>query len=73
MEKTMKQPRTILEQIVYGQEITNQNIVTLSEDMAVMHAKLDALLAIFSAPPAMKYDSEPDASGAEKEPTVGSI
>lgn len=73
MEKTMKQPRTIFEQIVYGQEITNQNIVTLSEDMAVMHAKLDALLAIFSAPPVMNNDSEPDASGAEKEPTVGSI
>ena len=66
MEGNKKQPATIFEQMVLGQQVTNENIVTLSEDLHTMHAKLDALLAIFTTPPMKAQDnSEPDASGAE--------
>lgn len=63
MEKTNRQPKTIFEQIVFGQEITNENIVALADNLAVVNDKIDALLAIFS--PAKAKDSEPVASGKE--------
>lgn len=63
-----KTPKTIFEQIVFGQEITNDNIVTLASNLEVINKKtdeinikLDALLGIFS--PAL---SEPNASGEEQ-------
>lgn len=56
------QPRTIFEQIVFGQQITNDNIVALAENLAIVNAKIDALMAAFT--PAV-HDSEPDASGKE--------
>lgn len=65
MEPNTKQPRTIFEQIVFGQEITNENIVALAHNLDVVNAKIDALLAIFTSPPVKKENSEPDASGAE--------
>lgn len=65
MGKTNRQPQTIFEQIVFGQEITNENIVALAENLAVVNEKIDTLLAIFS--PAKTKDSEPVASGAETE------
>lgn len=62
-----KTPKTIFEQIVFGQEITNENIVTLAINLEVVNKKideinikLDALLGIFN--PAQ---SEPNASGKE--------
>lgn len=64
MEGNVKQPKTIFEQMVYGQEIVNDNIVALAENLNVVMAKVDALLAIFTTPPVRKQ-SEPDASGAE--------
>lgn len=64
MDKTHRQPKTIFEQIVFGQEITNENVVALADNLAVVNAKIDALLAIFS-PAENKEDSEPDASGKE--------
>lgn len=65
MEQNVKQPKTIFEQIVFGQEVTNDNIVALAHNMDVINAKVDALLAIFTTPPVRKDNSEPDASGAE--------
>lgn len=63
-----KQPKTIFEQIVFGQEITNENIVALANNLDVVNAKidelnmkLDGLLAIFN--PAQP---EPNASGEEQ-------
>ena len=63
-----KQPKTIFEQIVFGQEITNDNIVALAGNLDVVNTKidelnmkLDALLGIFN--PA---ESEPNASGEEQ-------
>lgn len=64
MEPKMKQPKTIFEQIVLGQEVINENIVTLAENLNVVMAKVDALLAIFTTPPVRKQP-EPDASGAD--------
>jgi len=65
MDNTHKQPKTIFEQIVYGQEIINDNIVALADNLNVVDRKLDALLAIFTTPPVRQGASEPDASGAE--------
>lgn len=65
MEQNVKQPKTIFEQIVFGQEVTNENIVALAHNIDVVNAKIDALLAIFTTPPVKKGNSEPDASGAE--------
>ena len=56
-----KQPKTIFEQIVFGQEITNENIVALASNLDVVNAKIDALLGIFNPAP-----SEPNASGEEQ-------
>lgn len=56
-----RQPKNIFEQIVFGQEITNDNIVALADNLAVVNSKLDALLGIFS--PA---ETEPTASGEEQ-------
>ena len=64
MEGNVRQPRTIFEQIVLGQEIVNENIVTLAENLNVVMSKVDALLAIFTTPPVRKQP-EPDASGAD--------
>lgn len=63
MENKNRQPKTIFEQIVFGQEITNENIVTLAENLAVVNAKIDALLAFFM--PAEHEESKPFASGKE--------
>lgn len=59
-----KQPKNIFEQIVFGQEIINDNIVSLSENLNIVNQKVDKLMAILSTPPIIK-DSEPNASGAE--------
>lgn len=68
MEQRIQQPRNIFEQIAIGQQITNENIVALSENLAVVNAKVDALLAIFTSPPVRTKDSsEPGASGADKD------
>lgn len=57
---TNRQPKNIFEQIVFGQEITNDNIVALADNLAVVNSKLDALLGIFTP-----TESEPTTSGAE--------
>lgn len=59
-----RQPKTIFEQIVFSQEIVNDNIVALAENINEMNAKLDKLMEIFSSPP-MINDPEPNASGEE--------
>ena len=64
MEGNVRQPRTIFEQIVLGQEVVNENIVTLAENLNVVMSKVDILLAILTTPPVRKQP-EPDASGAD--------
>lgn len=57
-----KQPRTIFDAI-------NENIVSMSEDMNLMHGKVDDLLAkvdvLYNAlvPAQVDEDSEPNATG----------
>lgn len=63
MENKNRQPKTIFEQIVFGQEITNENIVTLAENLAVVNAKIDVLLAFFM--PSEREESKPVASGED--------
>lgn len=59
-----RQPKNIFEQIVFSQEVINENIVALSDNLNVINTKLDSLMAIFSTPTMADY-SEPNASGAE--------
>ena len=59
-----RQPKNIFEQIVFSQEVINENIVALSDNLNVINTKLDSLMAIFSTPTTADY-SEPNASGAE--------
>lgn len=64
MEGNVRQPRTIFEQIVLGQEVINDNIVTLAENLNMVISKVDILFAILTTPPVRKQP-EPDASGAD--------
>lgn len=66
MVNKMRQPKNIFEQILFGQEIVNDNIVALSENLVVVNDKMDILLDILS-PSVVNKDSEPDASGTETE------
>lgn len=59
-----KQPTNIFEQIVFSQEILNENIVALSENLDFINQKVDMLMSILNTPPIIR-DSEPNASGAE--------
>jgi hypothetical protein len=72
MDNNIKQPKNIFEQILFGQEIVNDNIVALADNLVVVNDKLDILLDIFS-PSQINKDSEPDASGAETMQTIGGI
>jgi hypothetical protein len=65
MAKEIKQPTTIIEQMVIGQQVTNDNIIALAEDLNIMHTKLDALLAMFTTPAISTDNSKPVASGEE--------
>ncbi|MBQ2797493.1 MAG: hypothetical protein IJF01_07170 [Tidjanibacter sp.] len=47
-QQQQKQPRNILEQILFGQEITNDNVVTLADNLAALNEKLDLLLLALS-------------------------
>lgn len=64
MEGNARQPKTIFEQIVLGQEVINDNIVTLAENLNMVRSKVDILLAILTTPPVRKQP-EPNASGAD--------
>lgn len=59
-----RQPKTIFEQIVFSQEVINDNIVALADNLNIMNARMEKLMEIFSAPP-MISNSEPNASGEE--------
>lgn len=58
----MKEPKTIFEQILFGQEIINNNIVTLSENLNDLNNKLSSLINALS----VIQISEPNTSGADK-------
>lgn len=60
-----KQPRNIFEQILFGLEATNANVVALSEEIAMIRKDLDALKSALYI-----NDSEPNALGAVNNETV---
>lgn len=43
MKENNKEPKNILEQILFGQEIINDNIVALSENMDILYKRFNAL------------------------------
>ena len=57
----MDKPRNIFEQILFGVKTTNDNVVALSEDLALVHQKI---YAIYNAlyPPIQ----EPTADGVQE-------
>lgn len=55
------QPRNILEQILFGQQIINDNVVALADNLNAVHEQLETLLTSLSA----IEISEPNTSGAE--------
>ena len=61
-----RQPRNLFEQILFGVQVTNDNIVTLHDRVDAFEAKINAIYD------ALYPTSEPNASGAdEKIETVG--
>lgn len=61
-----KQPRNIFEQILFGLEATNANVVALSEEIAMIRQDLHAIKSVLY----MNENSEPNALGAVKNETV---
>ena len=57
----MEKPKNIFEQILYGAKATNDNVVALSEDLALAHQKIDAIYAALYPP-----TQEPNADGAQE-------
>lgn len=57
----MEKPKNIFEQILFGVKATNDNVVALSEDLALAHQKIDAIYAALY--PAIQ---EPNAGGAQE-------
>lgn len=57
----MEKPKTIFEQILFGVKATNDNVVALSEDLALAHQKIDAIYAALYPP-----TQEPNADGAQE-------
>ena len=63
-----KQPRNIFEQILFGLEATNANVVALSEEIAIIRQDLHVIKSALY----MDENSEPNALGAVKNETVES-
>lgn len=64
-DNTIQKPRTVFEQIALGLQVTNENIVEVSKDIASLHGKVDAIYAAL-----FPTTSEPTSAGAEQ-PIVG--
>lgn len=60
-----KQPRNIFEQILFGLEATNSNVVIVSEELAAMWQDIKSIKAALYI-----NDSEPNALGAVNNETV---
>lgn len=61
-----KQARNIFEQILFGLEATNANVVALSEEIAIIRKDLDIIKSALY----IDINSEPNALGAVKNETV---
>lgn len=61
----MKEPQNIFEQILYGQLTTNDNIVTLSQNLADIHERLENLMAMVKT--IHPEEAKPIAPGVERD------
>ena len=61
-----KQPKNIFEQILFGLEATNLNVIAVSEEIASMWQDIKAIKAALY----ITDESEPNALGAENNGTV---
>lgn len=61
----VRQPKNIFEQILFGLEATNINVVAVSEELAAMWRDIKAIKAALYI-----EDSEPNALGAVENETV---
>ena len=57
----MDKPRNIFEHILFGVKTTNDNVVALAEDLALVHQKIDAIYNALYPP-----TQEPTADGAQE-------
>ena len=64
-----RQPKNIFEQILFGVQAVNENIIAISEENAAQRAIIEELLRAFVMPPVPmdKSNTEPGAPGAETE------
>lgn len=65
MMDTQKKPRNIFEQILFGLEATNENVVIVSEEVVMLRrevAELKSALCLDVV--AEEYNTEPNALGA---------
>lgn len=64
-----RQPKTIFEQILFGVQIVNDNLVALSEENAAQRAMIEELRQALIMPPIPmeNTETEPNAPGAETE------
>lgn len=68
---TQKKPRNIFEQILFGLEATNENVVIVSEEIATLRqevAELKSALCLDVI--ADGYNTEPNALGAVENGTI---
>lgn len=59
------QPKTIFEQLAFGLQTVNENIIDLSKDFAVLFQKVNEIHAALYPP--VQPIAEPDVPGAETE------
>lgn len=71
-DNTPRQPKNIFEQILFGIESTNDNIVTMSQDLAPMLQKIESVYVKVDEMYSLLFPkTEPNLSGAEKTDVVG--
>ena len=65
MMENQKKPRNIFEQILFGLEATNNNVIIVSEEIAALRNEVAELKSALCLDPiADGYNTEPDALGA---------
>ena len=63
MTQETRKPKNIFEQIALGLEVTNENTVAISEDLANLYKMVEEIHSALY----MQINSEPNASGKEVE------
>lgn len=64
--KTQRTPNNIFEQILFGIQAVNENLLILSDNINLMHAAVDKMQQALFMPP-VSINAEPNTPGAETE------